>query len=280
MEGEESGSLGSLRELNRGRVVTALREMGVASRGRHRTPHRSLPLDRGRRSWATSSTTDSSSPRGRLAGRPGDGRRPAAHPDHASPPPPGAAVGIDFGKRHPRGRRGRPLAHDPGRDLERDGRGLPAARGLDAGRGPGAQAAAPVAHAAGASARRRDGPAGPDPHRTGTIGSSAILPAWIGIRGADEMHARLSLPVRVENDANLGALAELTWGAGRGCQHLAYLKVSNGIGAGMIVEGRLFPRRGRDRRRGGHTILDETGDILPVRQPRLLGDLRGRSGHR
>jgi ROK family len=36
------------------------------------------------------------------------------------------------------------------------------------------------------------------------------------------MHAELGLPVRVENDANLGALAETVWGAGRGCADLVY----------------------------------------------------------
>jgi predicted NBD/HSP70 family sugar kinase len=74
------------------------------------------------------------------------------------------------------------------------------------------------------------------------------------------MQARLSLPVHVENDANLGALAELTWGAGRDCAHLVYLKVSNGIGAGLIVAGRLFRGAGGTAGEIGHTILDETGD--------------------
>jgi predicted NBD/HSP70 family sugar kinase len=43
-------------------------------------------------------------------------------------------------------------------------------------------------------------------HRpTGTVGSSSILPGWTGVQPEVEMSRRLSLPVRVENDANLGA---------------------------------------------------------------------------
>jgi predicted NBD/HSP70 family sugar kinase len=96
---------------------------------------------------------------------------------------------------------------------------------------------------------------------SGTVASAAILPGWTGTDGEREMAARLSLPVRLENDANLGALAELTWGAGRGCDHLAYMKISNGIGSGLIVGGRLFRGAGGTAGEIGHTILDETGDI-------------------
>ena len=42
-------------------------------------------------------------------------------------------------------------------------------------------------------------------HRTGLVGSSAILPGWSGTRGGDRMAERLGLPVRVRNDADLGA---------------------------------------------------------------------------
>ncbi|MGZ5332962.1 MAG: ROK family protein, partial [Solirubrobacterales bacterium] len=48
---------------------------------------------------------------------------------------------------------------------------------------------------------------GPIDHSTGAVGSSSILPGWVGIDAAAEIGARLKLPVQVENDANLGALA-------------------------------------------------------------------------
>src|SRR3954453_7528962 len=56
---------------------------------------------------------------------------------------------------------------------------------------------------------------GPINRSTGAVGSSSILPGWVGVNAALEMEHRLRLPVKVENDANLGALAEFVWGSGR-----------------------------------------------------------------
>lgn len=58
---------------------------------------------------------------------------------------------------------------------------------------------------------------GPIDLESGTLGSSAILPGWIGTKPAEELKGRLGVPVHVDNDANLGALGELVWGSGRGC---------------------------------------------------------------
>ena len=98
-------------------------------------------------------------------------------------------------------------------------------------------------------------------HRRGTLGSATILPGWAGVRAADEMSRRLGLPVHVENDANLGALAEYLWGAGVGCSSLAYLKVATGIGAGLVIDGELFRGAGGTAGEIGHTIVDETGVV-------------------
>src|SRR5437879_5464797 len=82
---------------------------------------------------------------------------------------------------------------------------------------------------------------GPVDRAHGTAGSATILPGWVGLRIASEMEQRLGVPVQIENDANLGALAELTWGAGRDCSNFAYIKAATGIGAGIVIDGR-FPR--------------------------------------
>nr|MDT0666121.1 ROK family protein [Micromonospora sp. DSM 115978] len=65
----------------------------------------------------------------------------------------------------------------------------------------------------------------------------------------------------VDNDANLGALAELTWGAGRGASGVAYIKAATGVGAGMVVDGRIH--RGHTGTAGeiGHTTVDEHGPV-------------------
>jgi predicted NBD/HSP70 family sugar kinase len=98
-------------------------------------------------------------------------------------------------------------------------------------------------------------------HESGMVGSSAILPGWAGTSPQERMEELLELPVRVGNDANLGALAEFTWGAGRGSCNVVYLKLATGIGAGIVIDGRLFEGAGGTAGEIGHTTIDETGDI-------------------
>jgi predicted NBD/HSP70 family sugar kinase/biotin operon repressor len=102
---------------------------------------------------------------------------------------------------------------------------------------------------------------GPVDRGRGTAGSATILPGWTGVRIATEMQQRLGMPVEIENDANLGALAEMTWGAGRECSNFAYVKAATGIGAGIVIDGRLL--RGASGTAGeiGHTTLDESGAL-------------------
>ncbi|HSJ44124.1 MAG TPA: ROK family protein [Euzebyales bacterium] len=80
-------------------------------------------------------------------------------------------------------------------------------------------------------------------HRaTGSIGSSAILPGWVGVTAAEELRNRLELPVLVENDANLGAAHRGDHRAGR----------EAAIAASAPVERRRGRGRGdRERRPSG-----------------------------
>ena len=50
---------------------------------------------------------------------------------------------------------------------------------------------------------------------------------------------RLGLSVEVDNDANLGALAEASFGAGRGLSDIVYVRLGSGVGAGLVIGGRL-----------------------------------------
>ncbi len=95
----------------------------------------------------------------------------------------------------------------------------------------------------------------------GRLGSSSILPGWVGQAPADDLQAALGMPVRAENDANLGALAEARWGAGRGHRFVAYIKAASGIGAGIVLDGALF--RGASGTAGelGHTVVAENGPV-------------------
>jgi predicted NBD/HSP70 family sugar kinase len=102
---------------------------------------------------------------------------------------------------------------------------------------------------------------GPIDHRTGLVGSSSILPGWVGIRAEQEMSRRLGLPIELDNDANLGALGELAYGAGIGARDVIYLKVSSGIGAGLIVGGRIQRGAGGTAGEIGHVFVSEHAPI-------------------
>jgi predicted NBD/HSP70 family sugar kinase len=176
-------------------------------------------------------------------------------------PSAGAALGIDFGKRHLRvavadlGHR--VLAE---RALELD---------TDQSAKDGMRVAVELAHdvlaEAGIAERQVVGVGmgvpGPIHQTSGELGSATILPGWVGVRAQEAMAHRLGLPVVVDNDANLGALGEWTWGAARDCDDVVYLKVSTGIGAGLIVDGRPYRGAGGTAGEIGHTIVDPAGPI-------------------
>jgi predicted NBD/HSP70 family sugar kinase len=84
-----------------------------------------------------------------------------------------------------------------------------------------------------------------------------IFPAWTEVNLDEELRRKHKLPVVIDNDANLGALAERFWGAGG--THLAYVKVGAGVGCGFIIDGRLH--RGASGTAGeiGHTPIDPSG---------------------
>jgi glucokinase-like ROK family protein len=89
--------------------------------------------------------------------------------------------------------------------------------------------------------------------------SEVVLPAWRGHIGLEDLHLRYNVPVLVDNDANLGALAEGWWGAGRDVRDFTYIKVATGIGAGIILGGEIY--RGSSGVAGeiGHLAIDPNG---------------------
>lgn len=97
--------------------------------------------------------------------------------------------------------------------------------------------------------------------RTGTIARSGILRGWDAISVAEVMQRRLNRPVFIDNAANLSALAELRMGAARGKENAVFLDIGDGIGAGLILNGRVL--RGHNGSAGefGHTIIRENGPL-------------------
>ncbi|MFI6284922.1 ROK family protein [Streptomyces sp. NPDC051018] len=102
---------------------------------------------------------------------------------------------------------------------------------------------------------------GPVDGEAGTLGSPSILPGWTGVSPGKELSGRLGMPVHVDNDANLGALGELVWGGGRGVRDLAYIKVASGVGAGLVMDGRIYRGPGGTAGEIGHITLDESGPV-------------------
>jgi glucokinase len=81
---------------------------------------------------------------------------------------------------------------------------------------------------------------GPSDPRRGVIREAPNLPGWVNIPLKALMAEEFDPPVVVGNDANLAALAEQRFGAGRGVADLIYITVSTGIGGGVITDNRLL----------------------------------------
>lgn len=96
---------------------------------------------------------------------------------------------------------------------------------------------------------------------TGELGSSSILPGWAGVRPHELLERRLGVPVRVDNDANLGVLAEWTWGAAQACSDIAYLTLATGIGCGLVVNGVPLYGAGGTAGEIGHLLVAPNGPL-------------------
>jgi predicted NBD/HSP70 family sugar kinase len=253
-----AGGLQSLRDANRRLVVEALKQHGVASRadlarftGLSRSTVSTIVADLQTNQLVIERASDE-------AGEGQVGRPPVLLALDRSA---GAVAGIDFGHSHIAVAVA-DLAHtvlaERWQQIDVDHR---SAEGLDA-------AATLLDHAladAGVEASQLIGIGmglpGPISGEQNTVGSTSILPGWVGVNPAEEMERRLGLAVQVENDANLGALAEVTWGAGRGCSDVAYIKASSGVGAGLLIGGRLHRGAGGTAGEIGHTHFRDEGPV-------------------
>ena len=94
---------------------------------------------------------------------------------------------------------------------------------------------------------------GPLDSGRGLILSPPNLPSWDRVPIVELLAGRTGLPVRLENDANACALAEWRWGAGRGYRDMVFLTFGTGLGAGLILDGRLY--------RGACDLAGEVGHV-------------------
>jgi len=102
---------------------------------------------------------------------------------------------------------------------------------------------------------------GPIVQKEGMVSGPPIMPGWDRYPIRDHLQELWQVPVSLNNDAELGAVGEWAYGAGRGEHNLAYIKVGTGIGAGLLLEGQIY--RGSTGCAGeiGHITIDENGPL-------------------
>lgn len=102
---------------------------------------------------------------------------------------------------------------------------------------------------------------GPIDHTVGVIVDPPNLTGWRNVPFADMLSHAVGLPVKLEHDAKATALAEFHLGAGRGSHDMVLIVIGTGIGAAMILNGKLY--RGKDNAAGevGHITVNLDGPI-------------------
>jgi len=99
---------------------------------------------------------------------------------------------------------------------------------------------------------------GPVVAEAGAVVAPPIMPGWDNFPILHHLNSLWHCPIALNNDAELGALGEWAYGAGRNERHLLYIKVGYGVGAGVLIDGKIY--RGASGSAGeiGHiTILDQ-----------------------
>jgi glucokinase len=99
-----------------------------------------------------------------------------------------------------------------------------------------------------------------DPH-TGVIQSPPNLPTWIDVPIVEILTRELGCPVLLQNDANAGALAEHRYGAGQGTRNMVFLTMGTGLGAGIIIDKKLYSGSSEMSGEIVHVRLTRTGPV-------------------
>ena len=102
---------------------------------------------------------------------------------------------------------------------------------------------------------------GPLDDQKGIIMSPPNLPGWDNIPITDILTEHFGVPAKLCNDANACALAEWRYGAGRGTRNMVFLTFGTGLGAGLILDGRLYSGTNGMAGEVGHIRLSEHGPV-------------------
>lgn len=97
--------------------------------------------------------------------------------------------------------------------------------------------------------------------KKGVILSPPNLPNWDNIDVVTPFEQAFHVPAAVQNDANACALAEWIWGAGKGSRNMVFLTFGTGMGAGLILDGKLYVGTNDMAGEVGHIRLEKDGPI-------------------
>lgn len=98
-------------------------------------------------------------------------------------------------------------------------------------------------------------------YQNGVVITNSNLTGFQGFPLGERLEHALGVPIYLDNDANAQAYAEFRFGAGRGFPNMAFITVSTGVGAGLIIDGHVY--RGVTGTAGefGHTIIEPSSTI-------------------
>ena len=119
---------------------------------------------------------------------------------------------------------------------------------------------------------------GPVDVRHGAVGAFSILRGWAHADAGFRLGELLRIPVLIDNDANMAAYAEALTGTAAGCSDVLYVKASNGVGAGLVLGGRIY--RGSAGMAGelGHVTVEPAGKICRCGSKGCLETVSGIGG--
>ena len=102
---------------------------------------------------------------------------------------------------------------------------------------------------------------GPLDSRRGLVLSPPNLPGWDNVPVVRYFEERFGVPTRLQNDANACAYAEWKFGAGRGTRNMVFMTFGTGLGAGLVLDGRLYAGTNDNAGEIGHLRLAPTGPV-------------------
>ncbi len=102
---------------------------------------------------------------------------------------------------------------------------------------------------------------GPLDSKKGIILSPPNLPRWDNVEIVQQIENHFGIPVKLQNDANACAVAEWKFGAGKGCENVVFMTFGTGLGAGLILDGKLYSGTNDNAGEVGHIRLDKFGPV-------------------